>query len=154
MLSRIAFLFRFRDKRARLKPSGDHVRLLLIHRERRLLGLHLDRLTGYAREILKLLGENRITPFQMNDALANPRKGQLAASDFNRQFLAGLGTLASDSGNLFGAGALTTEQFEGGSNLCEFKVRGGSTDDDGIARAVEFDLLAFRTVFGRVQLPA
>src|ERR1700748_1150839 len=139
MLSRIAFLLRFRDKRAGLKCSGDHVSLLLIHRERRLLGLHLDRLIGYTREILKLLGENRVTPFQVNDTLANARQRQLAASDFNREFLAGLGTFASDAGNLFGAGALTTEQFEGGSHLRKFQVGGRSADDDGVARAVEFD---------------
>src|SRR5580692_9424754 len=150
----VALLFRFGNKRARLKCVGNQVSLLLIHRERRLLGLHLDRLIGYAREILKLLGENRITPFQMNDALANPRKGQLAASDFNRQFLAGLGTFASDSGNLFGAGALTTKQFEGGSNLRKFQVGGCCPHDDGVARAIEFDLLAFGAIFGRVQLPA
>ena len=111
-------------------------------------------MTGCAREILKLLGEDRIAPFQMNDSLANAREGQLAASDFNRQFLAGLGTFASDAGNLFGAGALATKQFERRSNLRKFKVGGGGADDDGVACAIEFDLLAFRAVFCRVQLPA
>jgi hypothetical protein len=69
-------------------------------------------LFGYAGEVLKLLSENRVAAFKSNDSLADARECELAAGDFNRQFLSGFGAFASDAGDLFGAGTFTPEQLE------------------------------------------
>ena len=105
-------------------------------------------------KLLELLGENRVAPFQMDDSLPNASQRQLAPGDLNRQFLACFGPFASDTSDFFGAGTFTAQQFERSSNLCEFKIGGGGTDNHGVARAAEFELLALRAVLCGFQLSA
>src|ERR1700744_2870557 len=90
----------------------------------------------------------------MDDSLANPSQRQLAPGNLNRQFLACLGAFAGDTSDFFSAGTFTAQQFERSSDLCEFKVGGGSADNHGVARAFEFELLALRAVLCGFQLSA
>src|ERR1700751_489221 len=155
MVTSVAFLCGFSDEWAGLERSGDQIALLLVHSKRCFLGLDFDRvLFGHTRKVLKLLSENRVAAFQVNDAFPNARKSQLASSDLNRQFLAGFGAFAGNTGNLFRAGTLAAEQFERMANLRKFEVGGRGANDHGVARVVEFDLLACGAILGGFQLSA
>ncbi len=107
-----------------------------------------------SREIAKLLRENRVAPFEMDDSLADARESELTANVFDRQFLASFGAFARHTGNFLGACAFAAQKLERMANLGKFKIGGGGANDYGVARSFEFDPLSFGASLGCFQLSA